>query len=96
MAINTTSAQSNTFALLDPDSLALWINHLVTAYQRSQSSSLAWAIMRCTQALSQHPDYEGSDEDRCLYGRLARQWGWLLQSRRQPETLASMPTGEVS
>ena len=84
MALNTLSAQPPGQQQLDPDSLEQWLSILVAAYHRSRASLDAWEVSHCIQALIQHPDYEGSDEDRCAYGRLSRQWGWLAQSRPCP------------
>lgn len=64
---------------LDPDGLEHWLTTLVAAYQRSRAALDAWAVCHCMRALIGHPDYEGSDEERCAYTRLARQWDWLAQ-----------------
>jgi len=84
MTLNTLSARPQGQQPLDPDSLEQWLTILVAAYQRSRASLDAWAVSHCMQALIQHPDYEGCDEDRCAYGRLSRQWGWLAQSHHCP------------
>jgi hypothetical protein len=96
MTSNTVSARNNAFDQLDPDSLENGIAQLVAVYQRSRSTMHAWAVMRCMQALSQHPDYEGSDEERCVYGRLSRQWRWLLQSRCHPAAGAAVTATEAA
>lgn len=64
---------------LDPDHLEHCLLSLVAVYQCRRAAPNAQAIARCVRSLIGHPDYEGSDEDRCAYRRLARQWDWLAR-----------------
>ena len=67
---------------LDPDSLEHSIHTLVHAYQTTRSTLTAWSVVRHAQALCSHPDYEGSDEDRCAWHRTSAQWRWLAEQGR--------------
>ena len=67
---------------LDPDILKRGIRELVSSYQVSRSAIVAWSIVRYAQYLCCHPDFEGSDEERCGWYRLARQWRWLASGGR--------------
>ena len=68
---------------LDPDSLEQGIHTLVYAYQKTRSTLIAWFVVHGAQALCRHPDYEGSDEERCAWHRTLSQWRWLAQQRHR-------------
>lgn len=74
ISLSATNLQDND---LDPDALELAIRLLVNAYQRTRTRDLARSIVRYSQALCHHPEYEGTDEDRCAWHRLSRHWDWL-------------------
>lgn len=71
------STEDGVYDQLDPDTLENGINLLVAQYQRTRSEMLAWFVVRYAQALSRHPEFEGSDEERCQLCRLSRQWQLL-------------------
>lgn len=73
-------AGNNTLDRLDPESLERGLYCLVRNYQATRSAMIAWFVVRYAQALCQHPDFEGSSEQRCAWRRLAAQWQWLAQT----------------
>jgi len=80
------------FDALDPEVIERGIRFFMTAYQQSRSAMLAWFVVRYAQALCRHPDFEGSDEERCAWRRVARQWrvlagGALPTSTEPPDGL---------
>jgi len=74
------SHPAKAFETLDPEALEKGIHALVDSYQSSRSSLVAWFVVRYAQALCRHPEFEGSDDERCVWHRLAEQWRWLAQA----------------
>jgi len=72
--------QDTDFDALEADTLEQSIAKLVAQYQRSRSAMLAWIVARYAQILSRHPDFGGSEAERCAYCRLSQQWRWLAQA----------------
>lgn len=78
MAIGPAGADNRDFFdQIDPSELEHGLTSLMQAYQHSRSALRAWLVVRYAEALYRHPAFEGSDEQRCVYHRLARQWRWL-------------------
>ena len=67
----------NAFVELEPEALESGIRALVSSYQKTRSALIAWLVVRYAQALCQHPDFEGSDAERCAWRRLANKWRLL-------------------
>lgn len=70
----------DTLSGLETESLERRIQFLVSAYQSTRVSLLAWLVVSYAQVLSRHPDCEVSEEQRCVYRRLALQWRLLARS----------------
>jgi len=70
---------------LDPEALELGIHTLVSSYQQTRSALIAWFVVHYAQALGCHPDYEGSDEERCAWHRTSSQWRWLAKEKHRSE-----------
>lgn len=68
---------ANPFTAIDPLELQFGLHKLMSAYQTSRSALRAWLVVHYAEAICQHPDFEGTDEQRCAYRRLASQWRWL-------------------
>ena len=68
---------------LDADSLEHCIQRLILSYQRTRSTLTAWSVVQHAQALCSHPDFEGSDEDRCAWHRTSSHWRWLAEQGRR-------------
>jgi hypothetical protein len=77
MTMTLQALPHNGFESLDPEALEIGIGALIPAYQAARSRSLAWFVVHYAQALCRHPEFAGSDEDRCAWQRLAGQWRWL-------------------
>lgn len=71
-------------ARIDPPTLKKGIDALVKAYQISGSSNIAWAVVDYSETLVRHPEFDGTDAERCMYTQLALKWRWLAQSRVRP------------
>ena len=67
----------NPFMALAPHDLQNGLESLLQTYQSSRSALRAWLVVHYAEALCRHPEFEGSDEQRCRYRRLAQQWRWL-------------------
>jgi hypothetical protein len=78
--MTATAFPQDAFDVLDPAAIERGIRFFMTAYQQSRSAMLAWFVVRYAQALCRHPDFEGSDEERCAWRRVARQWRLLAGS----------------
>ena len=78
-AIDSCRENGNPFVHLDPLDLQLGLHKLMEAYQASRSALRAWLVVHYAEAICEHPDFEGSDEQRCAYRRMARQWRWLAR-----------------
>ena len=80
-------------ASLDPVELRAGLEKLLQSYQCNRSPLCAWMVVHYAEALWQHPDFEGPDEQRCAYQRLAAHWRWRAtlggRSRRRRRTLRS-------
>ena len=63
--------------LYEPDRLLECMHDFIHAYQETGASSHAWMVYESADRLWCHPDYEGSDEERCLFRKLAGQWKML-------------------
>jgi len=68
---------SHRFESLDPEALENGIRALICSYQHTRSRSVAAYVVRYARALCRHPEFAGSDEERCAWHRLAGQWRWL-------------------
>ncbi|MDJ0739925.1 MAG: hypothetical protein QNJ91_09420 [Gammaproteobacteria bacterium] len=77
LALTDTANDLAPFDNQEPAALECGLACLVKAYQANRCRLHAWQVVRCAEALSRHPAFEGGDEQRCVYGRLARQWRWL-------------------
>jgi len=64
---------------LDPEALEHGIRCLLDTYQQTRSALIAWFLVHYAQTLCRHPDYEGSDEERCAWRRVSVRWRWLAQ-----------------
>ena len=64
-------------ASLDPADLRAGLEALLQAYQSSRSMLRAWLVVHYAETLSEHPELEEPDDQRCTYRRLARHWRWL-------------------
>jgi hypothetical protein len=64
----------------DPEALESGLVALMQAYQSKRSALRAWLVVRYAEALCRHPEFDGGDEARCAYQRLARQWRWLASA----------------
>ena len=84
---------SNPFEALEPEALEKGIHTLVACYQNTRSGPVAWFVVRYAQALCRHPDFEGGDEERCAWRRLASQWRRLA---RVPAHQAALAEGGVA
>lgn len=90
MATRPTVADSaDPVVQIDPNELEFGLANLVEAYQGSRSSLRAWLVVRYAEALCRHPEYEGSDEQRCAYRRLAKQWRWLATATQPSHSLGA-------
>lgn len=78
------AATSPAFNDIDPSELEFGLHSLLEAYQSSRSGLRAWLVVRYAEALCRHPAFEGSDEQRCAYHRLAQHWRWLAMSSEPP------------
>ena len=81
--LNRPSGQLETHQALPPEYLENAINALVRLYQESRSKLVASFVVRYAEALSAHPDYEGTAEQRCAWRKLSRSWLWIVQQDRQ-------------
>jgi hypothetical protein len=68
------------FDVIDPAAIERGILYFMAAYQRQRTEMLAWFVVRYAQALCRHPDFEGTDEERCAWRRVASQWRLLARS----------------
>jgi hypothetical protein len=68
---------SHRFESLDPEALENGIRALICSYQHTRSRSVAAYVVCYARVLCSHPDFAGSDEERCAWHRLAGQWRWL-------------------
>lgn len=78
--MSATAFPQDAFDALDPEAIERGIRYFMKAYQQSRSAMLAWFVVRYAQALCRHPDFEGTDEDRCAWRRVASQWRMLAGS----------------
>lgn len=78
--MTATAFPQDAFDVLDPEAIERGIRYFMAAYQKSRSAMLAWFVVRYAQALCCHPDFEGSDEERCAWRRVANQWRLLAGS----------------
>lgn len=56
------------------------LSELIRRYVHRRSTNLARAILSHIESLCRHPDFDGNPEQRCVYHRLARHWGWLAHT----------------
>lgn len=75
MNANTTSL--NITDQTDAELLERQLETLIEGYQQQRSPSLLQSLLRCLEALIQHPQLSGGDEQRCQYCRMARRWRYL-------------------
>ena len=80
LALTPTANDHPPFETEEPAALECGVACPVKAYQANRCDVHAWQIVRCAEALSRHPAFEGGDEQRCVYRRLARQWRWLAET----------------
>ena len=78
-----------TLASLEPAELRAGLDGLLEAYQSSRSLLRAWLVVHYAETLSEHPELEEPDEQRCAYRRLARQWRWLAANAVPAEPMLS-------
>ncbi|AGA90807.1 hypothetical protein Thimo_2053 [Thioflavicoccus mobilis 8321] len=72
---------------LDPQTIQRRLGPLMRRYLSSRSAPAAHSVARHIEALCCHPDFFGTDDERCVYLRLVRQWRWLAdQGGAQPST----------
>jgi len=64
----------------EADKLLEYIHDFIHAYQETGASIYAWMVYQSANKLWRHPDYEGSDEDRCAFRKLSNQWKMLALS----------------
>ncbi len=76
-------------ASLDPTDLRAGLESLLQAYQSSRSLLRAWLVVHYAETLSEHPELEEPDEQRCAYRRLARHWRWLATNALPAEPALS-------
>lgn len=76
-------------ASLDAADLRAGLEALLQAYQSSRSLLRAWLVVHYAETLSEHPELEEPDEQRCAYRRLARQWRWLAANAMPVEPALS-------
>ena len=69
-------ARHKPIASLAPTELQTGLEKLLQTYQTNRSSLCAWMVVHYAEALWQHPDFDGPDEQRCAYQRLAGHWRW--------------------
>ncbi|MEY6433788.1 ATP dependent RNA helicase [Thioalkalicoccus limnaeus] len=62
---------------LDPEILQRELGTLMRRYLGSRSAPMARAVAGHLEALCCHPEFFGSNDERCVYLRLVRQWRWL-------------------
>jgi hypothetical protein len=62
---------------LDPRAIEQRLGPLMRRYLASRSAAAAGRVARHIEALCCHPDFFGTNDERCVYLRLARQWRWL-------------------
>ena len=62
------------------DTLLQNIHAFIHAYQETGAPMFAWMIHRAANVLWQHPEYEGTDEERCKYRKLSKQWKMVAHS----------------
>jgi len=91
--MTASTLELSAFENLEPEALENGIFALLASYQDSRSGLIAWFVVRYAQALCKHPDFEGSDEERCAWQRLAAQWRWLAQV---PASKVAVLEGEVA
>lgn len=82
--MTATAFSHDPFDMVDPDSIERGIRYFIKAYQQQRSAMYAWFVVRYAQALCGHPYFEGTDEERCAWRRVAAQWRLLA---------GSLPTG---
>ena len=80
---------TNGFESLDPEALENGISALICSYQDTRSRRVAWFVVHYALALCCHPDFAGSDEERCAWRRLAAQWRWLAGAPQQGPGVAA-------
>ena len=56
------------------------IQAFVHAYQVTGATLFAWMIHRAARQIWEHPEYEGTDEERCTYRKLSKQWKMVALS----------------
>lgn len=62
------------------DELVSNIHAFVNAYQVTGATLFAWLIHRAASQIWLHPEYEGTDEERCTYRKLSKQWKMVALS----------------
>ena len=80
MDIEYNSEQLTPFETLEPSVLERGISRLINTYQVTRSAFWAWYVASYAFALCKHPDFEGSDDERCVYRRMAKQWLLIAES----------------
>ncbi|MCB1773315.1 MAG: hypothetical protein KDI88_06830 [Gammaproteobacteria bacterium] len=84
LAVSNENALENPFLALSVTDLQRGLDGLLQAYESGGSALRAWLVVHYAEALCRHPDFEGTDEQRCSYGRLAKQWHWLAHRFDDP------------
>lgn len=65
--MTASTLELSAFENLEPEALENGILALVASYHDSRSGLIAWFVVRYAQALCKHPDFGGSDEERCAW-----------------------------
>ena len=61
-----------------PEQIKATLSLLIRWYLRRRSTSIARAFVQHIEALLAHPDFNAHPEERCVYGRLALQWRYVI------------------
>jgi len=69
--------------LYEVDELLLNFSAFVHAYQETGATLFAWMIHRAASQICLHPEYDGTDEERCAYKKLSKQWKMVALSTGQ-------------
>jgi hypothetical protein len=78
MTVHTLTAPCDaSLTRTEPEVLERGLAALMQSYTSSRSALRAWLVVRYAEALCRHPEFDGGDEARCAYQRLARHWRWL-------------------
>lgn len=64
---------------LDSEILERDLEFVILRYQRYRSPFMARTVLNYIEALYSHPHFHGSDEQRCVYRRLAVHWRYLVK-----------------